>query len=228
MSEHLSTNGIPHLVLERGRIAPSDGARSDGIRWSPMGLRGTIASQGWNTRTATPRRGPAQGGHRRLLRSLPEKISAQIRCDVNVTEVRRSDTRTGFLVETSPTSAIQANYVVAATGPFQRPVIPTIVPTDAGILQIHSSGYRNRASCPRGQCWWSAQDHRARRSLTNFCALDRRVYFSVGSHGRPPRSYRGRDCVWWLGVLNKWDEEAVRRFVAHDDRRQRLPGRADR
>ena len=33
----------------------------------------------------------------------------------------------------------------------------------------------------------------------------RRVYLSVGPHGRPPRSYRGRDFVWWLGVLNKWD-----------------------
>jgi putative flavoprotein involved in K+ transport len=33
----------------------------------------------------------------------------------------------------------------------------------------------------------------------------REVYLSVGEHDRPPRRYRGRDNVWWLGVLGKWD-----------------------
>jgi putative flavoprotein involved in K+ transport len=33
----------------------------------------------------------------------------------------------------------------------------------------------------------------------------RRVWLSVGPHDRPPRRYRGRDFVWWLGVLGKWD-----------------------
>jgi len=35
--------------------------------------------------------------------------------------------------------------------------------------------------------------------------VDKRVYLSVGPHDRPPRIYRGRDFVWWLGVLGKWD-----------------------
>ena len=30
----------------------------------------------------------------------------------------------------------------------------------------------------------------------------------MGPHDRPPRSYRGRDFVWWLGVLGKWDMAA--------------------
>ena len=32
----------------------------------------------------------------------------------------------------------------------------------------------------------------------------RKVFLSVGPHDRPPRSYRGKDFVWWLGVLGKW------------------------
>ncbi|MCE2518082.1 MAG: FAD-dependent oxidoreductase, partial [Alphaproteobacteria bacterium] len=32
----------------------------------------------------------------------------------------------------------------------------------------------------------------------------REVYLSVGPHDRPPRRYRGKDFVWWLGVLGKW------------------------
>jgi putative flavoprotein involved in K+ transport len=41
------------------------------------------------------------------------------------------------------------------------------------------------------------------------------VYLSVGPHGRPPRSYRGRDFVWWLGVLGKWDEPALEPGMEH-------------
>ena len=36
----------------------------------------------------------------------------------------------------------------------------------------------------------------------------RTVYLSVGPHDRPPRRYRGRDNVWWLGVLGKWEMAA--------------------
>jgi putative flavoprotein involved in K+ transport len=28
---------------------------------------------------------------------------------------------------------------------------------------------------------------------------------SVGPHDRPPRRYRGKDFVWWLGALGKWE-----------------------
>jgi len=31
------------------------------------------------------------------------------------------------------------------------------------------------------------------------------VYLSIGAHDRPPRQYRGKDFVWWLGVLGKWE-----------------------
>ena len=33
----------------------------------------------------------------------------------------------------------------------------------------------------------------------------KKVYLSVGQHERPPRTYRNRDNVWWLGVLGGWD-----------------------
>ncbi len=43
----------------------------------------------------------------------------------------------------------------------------------------------------------------------------REVYLSVGPHDRPPRSYRGRDFVWWLGVLGKWDTAALEPGTEH-------------
>ena len=30
------------------------------------------------------------------------------------------------------------------------------------------------------------------------------MFLSVGPHDRPPRRYRSRDYVWWLGVLGIW------------------------
>ncbi len=47
------------------------------------------------------------------------------------------------------------------------------------------------------------------RSPTNLRA-GKRVYLSVGPHDRPPRSYRGRDFVWWLGALGMWDAKTPR------------------
>ncbi len=38
----------------------------------------------------------------------------------------------------------------------------------------------------------------------NYCGQAARVYLSIGPHERPPRSYRGKDFVWWLGTLGKW------------------------
>ena len=61
----------------------------------------------------------------------------------------RPDNRPGFRVETSD-GVIDARYVVAATGPFQRPLIPAIIPDDAGLLSIHSSSYRNPGQLPDG------------------------------------------------------------------------------
>ena len=46
-------------------------------------------------------------------------------------------------------------------------------------------------------------------------AAGRQVYLSIGAHDRPPRSYRGRDFVWWLGVLNKWDAATPGRGTEH-------------
>src|SRR5690606_33974913 len=74
-------------------------------------------------------------------------INAPIRCGVQVKEVRRNVGRPGFRVETS-SGVIEANSVIAATGPFQRPVMPAIMPENSGILQIHSNSYRNPEQLP--------------------------------------------------------------------------------
>ena len=121
--------------------------------------------------------------------------------------MHRLEGRPGFRVETSA-GEIHARYVVAATGPFQKPVFPPIVPEGAGLTQIHSADYRNPGQLPAGAVLVVGAGASGAQIAEELLAAGRRVFLSVGPHDRPPRRYRGRDNVWWLGVLNKWDMEA--------------------
>jgi len=133
-----------------------------------------------------------------------KKIAAPVRCGVEVTLVRKNDGRPGFTVETSEGN-LDARFVVAATGPFQRPVIPPVIPGTAGVEQIHSAAYRNPGQLPAGNVLVVGAGSSGVQIAAELQESGRRVYLSVGPHDRPPRRYRGRDCVWWLGVLGKWE-----------------------
>jgi len=135
-----------------------------------------------------------------------KRMAAPIRCGVEVKKVNRLERRSGFLVETSQ-GRIETNSVVAATGAFQRPVIPKIVSDDPCILQIHSTAYRNPGQLPTGAVLIVGAGSSGVQIAEELTGAGRRVYLSVGPHERPPRAYRGRDYCWWLGVLGKWDLE---------------------
>ena len=94
---------------------------------------------------------------------------------------------------------------MAATGPFQKPAIPPVVPEYASIHQLHSSDYHNPAQLPEGGVIVVGAGSSGVQIAADLKKSGRDVYLSVGEHDRPPRRYRGRDNVWWLGVLGKWD-----------------------
>jgi putative flavoprotein involved in K+ transport len=110
----------------------------------------------------------------------------------------------GFRAETSA-GTIEAANVVAATGPFQRPVIPPMVSADAGIVQIHSNAYRNPGQLPPGSVLVVGAGSSGAQIADELSRAGRHVYLCVGAHDRPPRRYRGKDFCWWLGVLGLWD-----------------------
>ena len=203
MSEHLNGYGVPHLVVERHRIA--ERWRSE--RWDSLVANGPA----WHDRFPglefaglDPDGFASKEQVADYFVAYAEKIGAPIRCGVEVTSVRRNAGRPGFRVETSD-GVIEARYVVAATGPFQRPVIPAIVPDDAGLLEIHSSSYRNPQQLPDGAVLVVGAGSSGVQIADELQKSGRQVYLSVGPHDRPPRRYRGRDFVWWLGVLGKWE-----------------------
>lgn len=206
MSEHLTAHGIDHIVLERDRIAE----RWRSARWDSLVANGPA----WHDRFPNmdfPKTGPDGFPGKEEVAAYFEAYAASfdapLRTGVEVTCARRKPAASGFEVDTSA-GAIEAQNIVAATGPFQRPVIPPLVPQDTDVLQIHSTAYRNPVALPSGAVLVVGAGSSGAQIAEELLAAGREVYLSVGPHDRPPRSYRGRDFVWWLGVLGKWDAPA--------------------
>lgn len=203
MSEHLRKHGICHLVVERDRIAESwrtrrwDSLVANGPAWHDRfpGLKfQDVAADAFASKTEIVK----------YFEDYAQMIDAPIRCGVNVLELHQMQDRQGFRVATNQ-GVIEAKNVVAATGPFQRPNIPSVVPISEGIAQIHSNAYRNPHQLPEGAVLVIGSGSSGVQIADELLRSGKRVYLSVGPHNRPPRRYRGKDFCWWLGALGKWD-----------------------
>ncbi|MFO1151856.1 MAG: NAD(P)/FAD-dependent oxidoreductase [Alsobacter sp.] len=201
-SEHLRAHGLSHLIVERARIA--ERWRSE--RWDSLVANGPAWHDRFPTLTFDDIDPDAFAPRDRIVRyfeTFAAQVEAPVRCGVEVTALKRRPDG-GFVAQTSA-GVIEASRVVVATGPFQRPVIPDVVPAAAGVLQLHSSAYRNPAQLPKGGVLVVGAGASGSQIADELQRAGRRVYLSVGPHDRPPRRYRGRDFVWWLGALGVWD-----------------------
>lgn len=204
MSEHLGAMGIAHIVLERKRIA--ERWRSE--RWDSLVANGPA----WHDRfpglkfdDVGPDVFPPKERMAKYFEDYAALIKAPVRTGVEVLGVTRNDKRPGFTVTTSA-GVIDAQHVVVATGAFQIPSYPQIVPADAGIQQVHSSAYKNPAQLADGAVLVVGAGASGSQIAEELRQAGRKVYLSVGEHYRPPRAYRERDYCWWLGALGMWDE----------------------
>lgn len=203
MSEHLSRIGIRHVVLEKARIA--ENWRT--ARWDSLVANGPAWHDRFPNRTfsSDPDGFPAKDEVADYMEGYAAQIKAPIRTGVEVTKVSRLKHRAGFAVQTSA-GDFEADYVISATGPFQKPVWPRMV-DDPAITQMHSTAYRNPGALPPGAVLVVGAGSSGTQIAEELRQSGRKTFLAVGPHGRPPRAYRGRDFCWWLGVLNKWDME---------------------
>ena len=212
MSEHLGNAGIPHIVLERDRIAE----RWRTSRWDSLVANGPS----WHDRfpglafPGSPEAFVTKEQVAQYFETYARQIDAPIRCGVEVTEVSRKAGEAGFRVVTSQ-GVIEAKRIVAATGPFQKPVLPALVPQGPDVTQMHSTGYRNPGALRDGAVLIVGAGSSGVQIADELLRAGRKVYLSVGPHDRPPRAYRGLDFCWWLGVLGKWDMAAPKPGTEH-------------
>src|SRR5215470_4167562 len=132
-----------------------------------------------------------------------EKFALPVRCRVEVATVEKS--QQGYLVRTSE-GKYEATNVVIATGLYQSPKIPafgmTIPPS---ILQIHSMDYKNPSALPAGAVLVIGTGQSGAQIAEELYQSGRKVYLSIGSAGRVPRRYRGRDINDWFTRIGMFD-----------------------
>jgi putative flavoprotein involved in K+ transport len=161
--------------------------------------------------------------------SMPEVIEfiegyakiagAPVRGQTNVTSVRRTDD--GYQVSTSD-GDLRCRAVVIASGACNQPTVPALsaaIPT--GVEQFTAFGYRDPAQLPDAGVLVVGASATGVQLAAEVARTGRPVTVSVGEHVRLPRTYRGRDVMWWMDASGVWDQ----RYDEVDDlvRARRLP-----
>jgi putative flavoprotein involved in K+ transport len=148
------------------------------------------------------------------------KVSrAPVRTGVTVTSVRPADD--GYHVTTSH-GEIHSRTVVIASGACNQPAVPPLsdaVP--ASVEQLTPFGYRDPAQLAEGGVLVVGASATGVQLAAELRRSGRPVTLSVGEHVRLPRTYRGRDVLWWMDASGVWNQ----RYDEVEDltRARRLP-----
>jgi putative flavoprotein involved in K+ transport len=205
-------------VLERGEVANS--WRRE--RWDSLRL----LTPNWQSRLPGLRYDGLEPDGYMTMAEVTEfiehfaKVSgAPVRTGVAVTSVRQDGD--GYRVTTSR-GEIQARTVVIASGACNLPAVPPLrdaVPPS--VEQLTPFGYRHPAQLPDGGVLVVGASATGVQLAAELRQSGRPVTLSVGEHVRMPRTYRGRDVLWWMDAAGVWDQ----RYDEVEDltRARRLP-----
>ena len=200
MSRCLRDRGLPHLVLERGRVAQ----RWRAERWDSF----TLLSPNWQTRLPGHRyAGPDPEGFMPAaeVADMLEAYGrgAPVRTGVTVDAVHPS--AHGWWVLTSVGSYL-ATEVVVATGDLDCPAVPALAANlPPRVHQLHTSAYRSPAQLPTGGVLVVGAGPSGQQIADELARAGRDVHIAVGRHKSLPRRYRGRDAYWWMDRMGMLD-----------------------
>jgi putative flavoprotein involved in K+ transport len=214
-SYHLTQAGMPHVVLEAGRV----GERWRSNRWDSF----TLVTPNWTLRLpGYPYTGTDPDGFLSreeivaYLQEYARSFGAPVREGVRVTAVETQASSSGYTVTTAAGN-YETPMVVVATGFFEQPKIPAdAAALSADIVQIHSSGYRNPEILPPGAVLVVGSGQSGCQIAEELHESGRQVYLSTGTAGRVPRRYRGKDTAWWLAELGRFDGTVDKLPSPHD------------
>lgn len=155
------------------------------------------------------------------LTRYAEHFDLPVRLDSRVQTLGRNGGR--FILETG-THVLEADNVVVATGPFQRPKTPAIAQRlSANIQQLHSSEYRNPLELPEGPVLVVGAGNSGAQIALDL-ARSRKVWLAGRNTGYLPRRLLRRDLFDWIWPMlsrASTDTRLGRRL------RDRTRGRAD-
>jgi len=154
-----------------------------------------------------------------LISGYAASSSAPVRTHTTVTSLGRVDT--GYRMVTDG-GEIRCSTVVLATGAGNVARVPQVreaVP--ARVESVSALEYRNPDRLPPGGVLVVGAAATGVQLAEEIHRSGRRVMLSVGEHVRLPRTYRGRDVLWWMEASGVWNQ----RYDEIDDleRARRLP-----
>lgn len=137
------------------------------------------------------------------LERYAARFGLPVRLDTHVESLASDGTR--FRIVTNDgASVMEADNVIVATGPFQRPLVPTIAAQLAPtILQMHSSEYQNPFDLPEGPVLVVGAGNSGAQIALELARF-RKVWLAGRDTGHMPRRLLGRDVFNWLWPVMKW------------------------
>ncbi len=205
-------------MLERGEVGNS--WRHE--RWDSLRL----LTPNWQCRLPGVRyEGPDPDGYMTaaevvgLIDRFAVPARACLRTATDVMAVRR--TEDGYHVKTSR-GELRSRAVVLASGACNHPTVPSFAPAlPPNVEQVTPFSYRDPGNLPDGGVLVVGASATGVQLAAELRRSGRPVVLSVGEHVRLPRTYRGRDVLWWMDASGVWDQ----RYDEVDDlvRARRLP-----
>lgn len=195
ISQLLSTQGVEHVVLERGQVANS--WRTE--RWDSLKL----LTPNWQTRLpGCAYDGDDPDGYmsvRELIRFLDDyaaNTNVPIVTGCEVTSVRRVAER--YRVTTNR-GTWHARAVVLATGACNAPSVPkAAAELPVELTQLTPFDYRSPESVPEGGTLIVGASATGLQLADELLQAGRDVTLAAGEHVRMPRRYRGKDIFYWM------------------------------
>ncbi len=200
-------------MLERGEVANS--WRRE--RWDSLRL----LTPNWQCRLpGFAYDGPDPDGYMtaadvaELIDRFATGSGAPVQAGTNVTSVRRAGE--GYKVATSR-GELRSSTVVIASGACNQPTVPGFAQeVPAEVEQLTLFDYHNPEQLPDGGVLVVGASATGVQLAAELRGSGRPVTLSVGEHVRLPRTYRGRDVLWWMDASGVWDQ----RYDELDDLRR--------
>ena len=123
------------------------------------------------------------------IHQLPIKFNSK------VSSIKQS--KEGWRVITMHTTYL-VDHVIISTGFFQSPKLPNFSDNiDTKIQQLHTSNYKNTQQLKDGAVLVVGTGQSGMQIAEEIYKSGRKVHLAIGSTGRMPRRYRGRDIIYW-------------------------------
>ncbi len=200
----LKKENIKHLILDRGEIGDSWKKH----RWDSF----CLVTPNWQCRLPgfsydgnDPKGFMLKDEIVDYVKRYAASFNPPIKGSVEVYKTYKKEGEDIFYIDTS-IGKFTADKVIVATGAYHIPfMLPMGKKISKEVTQIHSADYKNPEQCAEGSVLVIGSGQSGAQIAEDLHIAGRKVYLSVGTAPRAPRTYRGKDSVEWLEEMGYYD-----------------------